>query len=159
MVGKLSHNRIKTNEESYRCFVYERVQTHDRKVSYNVAQSGDATCNGLPSALEGSKVMRLTKGNIRSVTLPYTSGIRKPNSAEMRVVCHSEVKTEPQYSIVIAHVTNGCDSGYICLGFYRRDSTVIELQQSTNLVQVPDEACNQNNFDPSKLPFITLISK
>lgn len=63
MVGKLSHGRVKTNEESYRCFVYERVQTHDRKVAYNVAQSGDATCNGLLSALEGSKVMRLTKGS------------------------------------------------------------------------------------------------
>jgi hypothetical protein len=25
-----------------------------------VAQSGDATCNGLPSALEGSRTMKLT---------------------------------------------------------------------------------------------------
>ncbi|KAK6633602.1 hypothetical protein RUM44_004209 [Polyplax serrata] len=248
MVGKLSHGRVKTNEESYRCFVYERVQTHDRKVAYNVAQSGDATCNGLLSALEGSKVMRLTKvenahtkckyptwitehhhwhtldyrksyhfshknatlkitedfntGNPRSLTLPST-GPRKPNS-EMRVVCHSEVKTESHFSIVVAHVTNGwyvylkpdflkpveclsesnssllqddypyplsgltysgtqevpkfSDSGYICLAFHRRDSTVIELQQSTNLVQVPDDACSRSNFDPSKLPFVTLIT-
>lgn len=51
------------------------------------------------------------------------------------------------------------DSGYICLAFHRRDNTVIELQQSTNLVQVSDDACSRSNFDPSKLPFVTLISK
>ena len=28
-----------------------------------MAQSGDATCNGVPSATEGSKTMRLTRGN------------------------------------------------------------------------------------------------
>lgn len=64
LVGKLSHSRIKTNEESYRCFVYERTQGQNGKVTYNVAQSGDATCNGLLSSTEGSKVMKLTKGNV-----------------------------------------------------------------------------------------------
>lgn len=202
LVGKLSHSRIKTNEESYRCFVYEKTQGQNGKVTYTVAQSGDATCNGLLSATEGSKVMKLTKvegthtkckyptwvtdhhhwhtldykksyhfshknatlkitedtntGNPRPLTVPST-GVKKPN-AEMRVVCHSEVKTESHYSIVTAHVTNGCESGYVCLAFYRRDNTVIELQQSKTLVQVPEEACSTDNFNPSKLPFITLIT-
>lgn len=61
LVGKLSHSRVNSDEDSYRCFIYERI-TEEDKVKYNVAQSGDATCNGLASANEGSKIMRLTKG-------------------------------------------------------------------------------------------------
>ncbi|KAL0281227.1 UNVERIFIED_CONTAM: hypothetical protein PYX00_002278 [Menopon gallinae] len=226
MVGKVHHSRIqKSNQEAFsRGFVYERVVSHDRRIMYHVAQSGDATCNGLPSPLEGSKVMKLTKvdnthtkckypswitdhhhwhtldykksyhfshknatlkitedvtpgvvanrvnvlrrgwsddaicftGNSRSLSVPGT-GVKKPNT-EMRVVCHSEVKTDSHNFVITAHVTSGCNSGYICLAFYRRDSTVIELQQSTNLVQVSDDACNSDNFNPSKLPFITLIT-
>ena len=33
---------------------------------YKVAQSGDATCNGLFSPLEGSRTMTLTKGELMS---------------------------------------------------------------------------------------------
>lgn len=40
--------------------------------------------------------------------------------------------------------------------FYKRDSNVIELQQSDTLME-NEEACA--NFDPSTTPFTTLISK
>lgn len=33
-------------------------------VDYRVAQSGDATCNGLFSATEGSRTMTLTRGKL-----------------------------------------------------------------------------------------------
>lgn len=41
--------------------MYERAPHHTTgRVTYNIAQSGDATCNGLQSATEGSRTMRLT---------------------------------------------------------------------------------------------------
>ena len=57
MVGKLEHKMASSDEDRYRCFVWNQM---DR--IYYVAQSGDATCNGLPSATEGSRTMQLTKG-------------------------------------------------------------------------------------------------
>ncbi|XP_034240217.1 uncharacterized protein LOC117644713 [Thrips palmi] len=58
MVGKLQyhHKTAASDEERYRCFVYEPTPE-----GYSVAQSGDATCTGLTSATVGSKNMRLTR--------------------------------------------------------------------------------------------------
>lgn len=50
LVGKLEHKMTSSDEERYRCFVYNRSSLK----TYDVAQSADATCNGLPSATEGS---------------------------------------------------------------------------------------------------------
>jgi len=63
LVGKLHHPMAHSDEDRYRCFVYERSQGQgrERRSTYDVAQSGDATCNGLLSAKEGSRTMRLTK--------------------------------------------------------------------------------------------------
>jgi hypothetical protein len=49
------------------------------------------------------------------------------------------------------------DSGYVCMVFYKRDSNVIELQQSEKYFENPDEACA--NFNPTTTPYTTLISK
>lgn len=49
------------------------------------------------------------------------------------------------------------DSGYVCMVFYKRDSNVIEIQQTEDYVENPDDACA--HFDPSVVPFMTLISK
>lgn len=90
LVGRLHHGHASSSEERYRCFVYERagqsvvgigravlgMATIDHEVGippsgplpegasevYRVAQSGDATCNGLFSPMEGSRTMTLTKG-------------------------------------------------------------------------------------------------
>jgi hypothetical protein len=63
LVGTVHHAMVHSNEDRYRCFVYERSQGQgqEKHVTYDVAQSGDATCNGLLSAKEGSRTMRLTK--------------------------------------------------------------------------------------------------
>ncbi|CAB0035579.1 unnamed protein product, partial [Trichogramma brassicae] len=93
LVGRLHNGHSLSNEDRYRCFVYERggqsvaglnraaaaalgiatVIDHDLPASgtltegsseiYKVAQSGDATCNGLSSPLEGSRTMTLTKAS------------------------------------------------------------------------------------------------
>lgn len=92
LVGKVHHSHATTNEDRFRCFVYEKtnpsgsgpsggighardrernllqqglLQGHtDSDVDYRVAQSGDATCNGLFSATEGSRTMTLRRGMI-----------------------------------------------------------------------------------------------
>lgn len=92
LVGRLHHNHASSNEDRYRCFVYEKAsQTvqgnlnraamgmgamhHDVALPsgpvpegaaeiYRVAQSGDATCNGLSSPMEGSRTMTLKKGEL-----------------------------------------------------------------------------------------------
>lgn len=60
LVGKLYHKMATSDEDRYRCFVYDQQHQHSHHQVYQVAQSGDATCNGLPSALEGSRTMKLT---------------------------------------------------------------------------------------------------
>jgi len=78
LVGLVSHHHAISNEERYRCFVYEKISslmgkkspckqlehcvwafiTHtggpsmlsSKDAEYKLAQSGDATCNGLDSA-------------------------------------------------------------------------------------------------------------
>lgn len=91
LVGRLHNGHSSSSEDRYRCFVYERagqaVGTLNRAAAalavvnagdqesngnivdgipevYTVAQSGDATCNGLFSPMEGSRTMTLTKGKI-----------------------------------------------------------------------------------------------
>nr|CAD7267677.1 unnamed protein product [Timema shepardi] len=75
LVGKVHHNHATSNEDRYRCFVYEKSAlpvgyaaasehvSNGEGVDYQVAQSGDATCNGLSSAMEGSRTMTLKKAS------------------------------------------------------------------------------------------------
>lgn len=71
LVGQLQHKMATSDEDRYRCFVWERRSTKIRQ-GYDVAQSGDATCNGLLSPTEGSRTMRLTKGESIRPQLPQT---------------------------------------------------------------------------------------
>ncbi|XKL62829.1 hypothetical protein PGB90_002662 [Kerria lacca] len=75
IVGKLEHKMTSSDEDRYRCFVWDQTDNRD----YDVAQSGDATCNGLPSAIEGSRTMHLSRkyiifdfvNKIVPKTIPY----------------------------------------------------------------------------------------
>lgn len=80
LVGKVHHTHATSNEDSYRCFVYEKTsgttlptdlfgeeadfRSRSEDVEYRVAQSGDATCNGLFSPMEGSRTMTLKKAAV-----------------------------------------------------------------------------------------------
>ena len=63
LVGLVSHHHATSNEERYRCFVYEKIAGTGgfKEAEYKLAQSGDATCNGLDSAEVGSRIMTLKK--------------------------------------------------------------------------------------------------
>ncbi|KAJ8954264.1 hypothetical protein NQ318_005860 [Aromia moschata] len=101
----------------------------------------------------------------QNLAQPYTYGFTEfgfesqdqRKNTEMRVVCHGILQQQEQKKVqIMAHVTAGCDSGYICMVFYKRDSNVIEIQQTEDYVENPDDACA--NFDPSTTPYTTLIT-
>ncbi|XP_077284440.1 uncharacterized protein LOC143909988 [Arctopsyche grandis] len=186
LVGKLSQlNRRMTDEDSYRCFVY-KGNHHNGKVTYDIAQSGDATCNGLVSTTEGGKMLKLTTVDnhhnrcrfpswitehhtwhsldhsrtyhfsLRNATLKISNDNGSGN--EMRLVCHSILlhPTDNNYIQIVAHITRGCNSGHICMMFYRRDNSVIEVQQTDSWQTNPDDACQQ--FDSLTTTYTTLIT-
>jgi hypothetical protein len=84
LVGRLRHRHATSDEERYRCFVYEkaggepelqqqqvaapRASHSGEHVDFWVAQSGDATCNGLFNPLEGSRTLKLRKGTYNLLT-------------------------------------------------------------------------------------------
>ncbi|XP_021915227.1 uncharacterized protein LOC110827676 isoform X3 [Zootermopsis nevadensis] len=241
LVGKIHHNHATSNEDRYRCFVYEKstlpgvsgtgelngeglyhpLEMRNDGVDYRVAQSGDATCNGLFSPMEGSRTMTLRKAaspskckfplwltafqhwhtldyrrsysfHKHNTTLRITNTTAQPGAnqhassggtvqgyhnshgvvmslgltgdvssnhqhQEMRVVC-TEVK-HASHDIVhlVTHFTMGCQSGYVCMMFYRRDGHVIEVQTGSH-TRRPEDACQSMHFDRNTLPFITLVT-
>ncbi|XP_023309761.1 uncharacterized protein LOC108907292 [Anoplophora glabripennis] len=187
LVGKLHHSHATSNEDRFRCFVYEKASPTSEAldgVDYRVAQSGDATCNGLFSATEGSRTMTLKKASSLNKcrfpfwvanynhwhTLDYfatynfhhrNSTLRITNSTglDMKVVC-VQVKhsTRDENSVVlVTHFTMGCQNGYNCMSFYRRDAHVIEVQIGSHTKRRED-ACSATFFDRNKLPFVTLVT-
>lgn len=171
LVGKLQSSVATTDEDRYRCFVYRHIQG-GKEMVYDVAQSGDATCNGVPSATEGSKTMRLTRVETQHDRCKFPSWIvnhhhwhsldyqhsyhfshknatlritNDHGTVEIRLVCHS-IESNSSHVALIAHATKGCESGYICMIFYRRDAHVIQLQQPPNMVAEPSEACNSGVY-------------
>lgn len=216
LLGRLSQgNRrtLTTDEDQYRCFIYQRKDEGGKTVYY-IAQSGDATCNGIQNAFEGSRTMKfitvdnhhnrckfptwitdhhtwlsldhkkMYKFSQRNATLKIVDEEVKPNrfhqqqnyiqpfgfqqngfesqdqrrqNTEMRVVCHNILQSVEQRKVqIVAHITAGCDSGYVCMMFYKRDSNVIELQQSDRYEDNPDAACQY--FSPMATPYTTLIT-
>jgi len=61
MVGKLDHPHAANDEDKFRCFVYEYKDVLRPTEGIYLAQSGDATCNGLFSPHEGSRTLKLKK--------------------------------------------------------------------------------------------------
>lgn len=86
-----------------------------------------------------------------------SEGLRRGNG-EARVVCHGILQApyEGRKVQIVAHVTAGCDSGYVCMVFYKRDNNVIEIQQSDVYQENPNDACRL--FDTNTAPFTTLIT-
>ncbi|XP_014204767.1 uncharacterized protein LOC106636780 [Copidosoma floridanum] len=174
-----------SEEETFRCFLYEKIH-RDKKIGYLISQSGDPSCNGLTSVTEGAPTFNFTKEEKEHVRCKYPSWVTqhhdwhfldgsrnyhfttgnstlkvtfKDDNREEKVVCHNLEKMHPSDETkvkLVAHVTSGCDTGYVCMIFYKRDGHVIEVQQSSHKTIMPHEACLLE--DPSKRPFSTLIT-
>ncbi|KAF5298128.1 hypothetical protein FQA39_LY02552 [Lamprigera yunnana] len=69
LVGKVHHSHATSNEDRFRCFVYEKASVASEAldgIEFRVSQSGDATCNGLFIATDGSRTMNLKRGTINT---------------------------------------------------------------------------------------------
>ncbi|KAF2352658.1 hypothetical protein FHG87_016585 [Trinorchestia longiramus] len=65
-VGRIDSRKALTDEDKYRCFAWE----HSREkglYDFKMAQSEDATCNGVPSASDGAVILQIRKGTTRVV--------------------------------------------------------------------------------------------
>lgn len=193
LVGKLHHNHATSNEDRYRCFVYEKTNaTGTMKelpvppsgIEYRVAQSGDATCNGLFSATEGSRTMALKRVSVRFNcqfptwmtfshtwhTLDFTSNytfyqrnatlrITNQTGADIKVYCVNVKASSPSGNSValVAHWQHHCVSRYVCVVLYRRDTYIAELQRGSPTSR-PDDACSPHHFNAVTAPYITLVA-
>lgn len=62
LVGKMSHAHASSDEDKFRCFIFEFANPLVPSEGLQLAQSGDASCNGLFSPSEGSRTLSLSKG-------------------------------------------------------------------------------------------------
>ncbi|KAH8360056.1 hypothetical protein KR093_010413 [Drosophila rubida] len=191
LVGLVSHHHAISNEERYRCFVYEKISSlmggpsmlSSKDAEYKLAQSGDATCNGLDSAEVGSRIMSLRKppaaercdfpawfkgprhwhALMGNAVYNYHSNdgsvhIIKPNGyMETRALCEQINKQTSTEMMAVVHYTTGCLSGFMCMMFYRRDTHVIEIQTGKPATRLED-ACAPDHFDFNKMAYITLLA-
>ncbi|KAH8311591.1 hypothetical protein KR044_007104 [Drosophila immigrans] len=191
LVGLVSHHHAISNEERYRCFVYEKISSlmggpsmlSSKDAEYKLAQSGDATCNGLDSAEVGSRIMSLRKppaaercdfpawfkgprhwhALMGNAVYNYHSNdgsvhIIKPNGyMETRALCEQINKQTSTEMMAVVHYTTGCQSGFMCMMFYRRDTHVIEIQTGKPAPRLED-ACAPDHFDFNKMAYITLLA-
>ncbi|KAJ0180127.1 hypothetical protein K1T71_004718 [Dendrolimus kikuchii] len=192
LVGKLHHNHATSNEDRYRCFVYEKTNdiatattpSSEDEVEYRVAQSGDATCNGLFSATEGSRTMALKRVSVRFNcqfpswmtfsqtwhTLDFSSNytfsqrnatlrITNQTGADIKVYCVNVKASSPSGNSValVAHWQHHCVSRYVCVVLYRRDTYIAELQRGSPAFR-PDDACAPEHFNAVTAPYVTLVA-
>ncbi|XP_025160689.1 uncharacterized protein LOC105182797 isoform X2 [Harpegnathos saltator] len=113
-------------------------------------------------SLDGTKVYHFTNKNATLKVKPQSQDTDVDALHEEKIVCHNLEQLYPNDNMqgnkvkLIAHVTSGCDIGYVCMIFHRRDSHIIEIQQSDQKAIMPDEACSIS--DPSTMPYTTLIT-
>ncbi|XP_023315059.1 uncharacterized protein LOC106652588 [Trichogramma pretiosum] len=180
LVARLSGTGMVKDEDRYRCFAYAKSSN----TTWNLGQSGDASCNGLTSATDGAKTHKMIQKpetprctfpswlyKLHSwVALESTAGTRLLASYnnltildehETQYTCHSMVKSShhhPGRFQIVTRATRGCTNGYVCMVFHRRDDHVMELQQSQNWSQQDDEACKLSSFNPLSAPYTTFIT-
>lgn len=180
LVGRLHHKMATVDEDRYRCFVY-----HKQDHTYQVAQSGEATCSGLLTPYEGSRNMKLTKiegqhtrckfptwvtqhyhwrsldyshsfhFSHRNASLKITS---RAGVTETKLMCHYVETEKSNMARIVVHVISGCDGGYKCMTLHKRDSHVIQMQQS-EVHTDPADACRMTNYESSSsAKTITMIT-
>ena len=88
MVGKLDHLHATTDEDKFRCFVYEYMDPLKPTDGLFLAQSGDATCNGLFSPHEGSRTLKLTRGEIYMAFFSLDRAVMCKTAAASAILLH-----------------------------------------------------------------------
>lgn len=182
LVGKLDHRNAKTDEDKFRCFVYER--TKEAEADFLVAQSGDATCDGLISPNEGSRTMKLRHrsylrepcqfpewstgpshwrtldGDLTYTFYAENASLVVLDSSDalmFRGLCHKEVFSRTDTVHLVVHVTRGCENGYKCMRIHRRASHVLEVQMGQRMASQSSEACGSPYYNATTAESVTLL--
>lgn len=185
LVGKVHHMGVHSNEDRFRCYIFEERRKDGRVEGYDVAVSGDATCDGVQSPNEGSTTLVLRRNpkihekrtfpswmyevshHWRTLSRNKSYEISRENSSlviqtasyiEQRWSCEDVYDKGENMVQLVVHSIEGCDSGYICLMVYRRASNLLELQQGSRTARSAD-ACLSQVFDPLELDYITLVAE
>ncbi|XP_076318503.1 uncharacterized protein LOC143229686 [Tachypleus tridentatus] len=180
MIRKKKHRISYKDEDTYRCFVYDSLPD-----SFLLSQSADATCDGLVSPREGYRTMRLRKSkhpyidcqfpgwvtahqhwhtldNSKSyIFSQWNSSFRISHNdlgyQDTKVTCTKEVFNTMNTTVVVAYSTSGCDNGYVCISFHRRDKHITELQIG-NFARRAEDACLPPVHVPGSQEYITLVT-
>lgn len=149
LVGRLVHAAAKTDADRLRCFAYERSAADG---NWWLAQSGDATCDALSGATEGSRTLRLwppaASGAGQACSWPtwFSSTAWQPlqaGSAPLRVLAPDVLLLgttrlrcleplpehgDPPESRFRVQSTYECTSNRRCLGLLQKAAHVVELR-------------------------------
>lgn len=116
MIGKLEHTPTSTDEEKYRCFVVGKSIGG----SFEMAQSGDATCNGMSSPTDGSRTMNFTRGKSRSNIIPPREPFFEIPTGVWRGVVNCVII--PRYCLPAYPPVNSPSKQYVRSKFEKRTS-------------------------------------
>ncbi|CAL4091075.1 unnamed protein product, partial [Meganyctiphanes norvegica] len=183
LVGKSNHPLANSEEDKYRCYLYEAWNNHNSS-GFHVAQSGDATCNGLFSVKDGSRTLKLTKVDTSGSQCRFPVWVGGPHwhsldgrtslhvtkhNSTLRLTGHSmqgpathaclmPFASTQNSATYVTRVIHGCTSGYQCVHMLARDEHVLEFIMG-RVAPMPEEACSSDHFfNISSTEFITFIS-
>ena len=63
LVARLNGTGMQNDEGRYRCFAYAKSGNS----TWNLSQSGDASCNGLTSATDGAKIFKMIQSKCQFI--------------------------------------------------------------------------------------------
>lgn len=146
LVGRLVHAAAKTDADRLRCFAYEQADG-----GWQLAQSGDATCDALSGATEGSRTLRLwpppmPAGHVCSWPEWFARGAWQPlgeagtplqvlspdallmGATRLRCLEPLPALSDPAEARFKVQAMHQCASQRRCLGLLRRAAHVVELR-------------------------------
>lgn len=146
LVGRLVHAAAKTDADRLRCFAYEQFDG-----GWQLAQSGDATCDALSGATEGSRTLRLwppptPPGSMCTWPDWFSQGFWQPlgedgaplevrapdlllmGATRLRCLEPLHAMSEPAEARFKVQAVHQCSSQRRCLGLLRKTPQVVELR-------------------------------
>lgn len=186
LVGSLHRQHVYTDEQRYRCFVYEYHGKGSARV-LRMAESVSATCKGLWSPLEGFRTFEISKVPSADAGCRYPAWLTgqrtwRSLSAEIMIHVHSEralrlqnaqdtldpersslschevIAADPQTWRIVSYVKSKCDSGFVCTEFTRTAGSVVTARFGPK-ARSPAEACSHLYFSRSVIKTVLLVSK
>ncbi|KAG1680689.1 hypothetical protein GQR58_012223 [Nymphon striatum] len=177
LIGKLDHKMVSTDDDRFRCFVYENVRRTNELV---ISQSEDATCNGLRESADGDRVMNLIPDNSikagcsfpkwvtkykhwqkisSNITYVFTSSTfsaatlsdhpTRYTEYHIRFLCRRNISKSENNFRAITHITIGCNQAYSCVSFKRRQEHILEITSGRQVENIEDACKDEGNFNKS----------